>query len=165
MKKILSILVMLIIVLVSASTMTQAQDKKYTFKVNKSLNSVSTYAPVSHFRFTVDDTVTNNDSTYSIVITLNQDYPVFYDIRHKLDSTSGTPNTTVYLESRKFDSDAWSAVSDLTWAGTSTDTTLKWTENSTAKFIRQLRLRHNGKNSVTQVYNLDELEIKLWPDR
>lgn len=164
MKKLLSIFpVLVVMVLVFASTITQAQDKSYSFKLNKSLNIYNNYAPVSHFNFTEDDSIDAVDSLYSIVLTLNQTYPIKYNIRHKLDSVSGTPTTTVYLQGRVFTSDSWSAISNVYWAGTSSDTTITFTENSTAKFYRQLRIYHDADGSVTQKYNLDELEVKLWP--
>lgn len=164
MKKLLSIFsVLVVMVLVLASTVIQAQDKSYSFKLNKSLNIYNNYAPVSHFNFTSEDSVDAVDSLYTIDITLNQTYPVMYDIRHKLTKVSGTPTTNVILQSKMFESDSWSTVSTVAWSGTTADTTIRFTELSTAKYVRFFRILHDADGTVTQKYDLTELEIKLFP--
>lgn len=115
------------------------------------------YGDDSNYSLTIE-----GDSVLTYTITLNKAEDVFYDIKLNLDSVSGTPDYDVDLKGRIFTGDAWSDLeTDVTWDGTSSDTTITFQEHTTAVFYRQIQLQINGKTG-TGAATLDSFELKLW---
>lgn len=103
------------------------------------------------------------DSVLTYTFTLNKPDDVFYDIQIKLDSVSGTPDYDIDLKGKVFSADSWSDLeTDVTWDGTSSDTTILFQEHSTAEFYRIFQLQVNGQ-AGTGAATVDKVELKIWP--
>lgn len=102
------------------------------------------------------------DSVLLFTVQVQKDYPVFYDVQIELDSISGTPDFDVDLKGRVFDNDTWADLeTDVTWDGTSSDTTILFQEHSTAEFYTQIQLQVNGQASTgTAAYR--KVSFKVW---
>lgn len=106
---------------------------------------------------------TSGDSVLTYTVTLNKADDVFYDIQVVLDSVSGTPDYDIDLKGKVFEGDAWSDLeTDVTWDGTSSDTTILFQEHSTAEFYRIIQLQINGQ-ATTGAATVSKFEIKIWP--
>ena len=106
---------------------------------------------------------TSGDSVLYYTITLNKPDDLFYDVQINLDSVSGTPDYDVDLKGKVFEGDSWTDLeTDITWDGTSSDTTILFQEHSTAVFMRIIQLQVNGQAS-TGAATADKFEIKIWP--
>jgi len=102
------------------------------------------------------------DSVLTYTIKLNKADDVFYDIQVVLDSVSGTPDYDVDLKGKVFEDDAWSDLeTDVTWDGTSSDTTILFQEHSTAEFYRIIQLQVNGQ-AATGAATVNKVELKIW---
>lgn len=107
--------------------------------------------------------VVGSDSTMTYTITANKADDLFYDVAIELDSLSGTPSFTCDLKGKVFENDAWSDLeTDIVWAGTSSDTTVRFQEHSTAEFMRYFQVQVNG-GAATGSALVDKISIKLWP--
>jgi hypothetical protein len=106
---------------------------------------------------------TSGDSVLTYTFLANKADDLFYDIQVKLDSVSGTPDYDVDLKGKVFENDSWSDLeTDVTWDGTSSDTTILFQEHSTAEFYRYFQLQVNGQAS-TGAATVTHVEIKFWP--
>lgn len=102
------------------------------------------------------------DSTLTYTITLNKADDLLYDVQITMDSVGGTPNYVLDLKGRVFTDDSWSDLeTDVTWTGTSSDTTVLFQEHSTAVFYRQIQLQVTGQ-AATGAATLSKVEFKLW---
>ena len=89
---------------------------------------------------------TSGDSVLTYTVLLNKPTDVFYDVQIELDSVSGTPDYDIDLKGKVFVNDDWSDLeTDVTWDGTSSDTTILFQEHSTSVFYRYLQLQVNGQ--------------------
>ena len=139
-----------------------AQDKTYSFPIDRVVSKPITYVPVGNIRFLARDTVSNFDTLYTIEIEHNQDVPVKYRIRQSFDSVSGTPTADIILQGRNFDSDAWVHIDTISWKGTTSDTTIIFEDIDTARYYMQFREYIDAESLTTQKFLLDEIEIKIW---
>lgn len=106
---------------------------------------------------------TTGDSVLTYTFTLNKPDDVFYDIKVELDSVSGTPDYDIDLKGKVFEGDSWTDLeTDVTWDGTSSDTTVTFQEHSTAEFMRYLQVQINGQAS-TGAATVTNVELKIWP--
>jgi hypothetical protein len=106
---------------------------------------------------------TSGDSVLTYTFLANKADDLFYDIQVKLDSVSGTPDYDVDLKGKVFANDSWTDLeTDVTWDGTSSDTTILFQEHSTAEFHRYFQLQINGQAS-TGAAIVDRVEVKFWP--
>jgi hypothetical protein len=102
------------------------------------------------------------DSVLTYTFTLNKPDDILYDIQISLDSVSGTPDYDVDLKGRVFSDDSWTDLeTDVTWDGTSSDTTILFQEHSTAEFMRYLQVQINGQ-AGTGAATVDKIELKIW---
>lgn len=109
-----------------------------------------------------DSLHTAGDSVFYWTIKLNKPVEVLYDVQVELDSLSGTPDYDVDLKYKVFDNDSWSdAETDVTWDGTSSDTTITFSEHSTAIFATQVQLQVNGQ-AGTGAAKVGKISIKLY---
>lgn len=123
----------------------QAQD--YTGK----LNPGKTYK-----ESTMTTTLTNVD-TVDIVIATQSHYPFTIDAAVALDSVSGNPTGTLYLDGRIADTEAWSAIDTTVW---STVDDVVVVSHTTAVRYREIRLRYiNGGTGITDA---DKYWAKIW---
>jgi hypothetical protein len=154
MKKLITIAALLVFAL-SFTLTTQAQITK-----TRTLNSTQYYLgdDTDYSLTTVED-----DSVLTYTVLLNKAGAVYYDVQIALDSVSGTPDYDIDLKSKVFIDDVWTdQETDVTWDGTSTDTTVLFQEHSTAIFARYLQLQINGQ-AGTGAATLDKIEIEIWP--
>lgn len=106
---------------------------------------------------------TTGDSTLTYTLYLNKPDDVLYDVKVSLDSISGTPDYVLDLQGKVFESDSWTDLeTDVNWTGTSTDTTVVFSEHSTAVFMRIFKLTVNGQ-AGTGAATVDLTEWKIWP--
>lgn len=109
-----------------------------------------------------DSLHTAGDSVYYWTIKLNKPVEVLYDVQVELDSLSGTPDYDVDLKGKVFDNDSWTDLeTDVTWDGTSSDTTILFQEHSTAVFVTQLQLQVNGQ-AGTGGAAIGKISVKVW---
>ena len=146
MKNIFLLLIMLI------SLVSFSQDKQKSLNINQYYYEYSLGA---------SDTVSNNDTLWYAQLFLNKTEPIKYDIQVKVDSLSGTPTTDISLQGKVFESDSWTNITTVSWAGTTSDTTFTYTENSTAKYYRYLRV-YNDANTTAQKYKINYIKCKIW---
>lgn len=105
---------------------------------------------------------TSGDSVAYYTVLLNKADDVFYDVQIQLDSVSGTPDYDIDLKGKVFADDSWTDLeTDVTWDGTSSDTTILFQEHSTAVFHRYIQLQVNGQ-AGTGAATIDKIEIKVW---
>ena len=147
--------IILISVIVIMSLAANAQKTKST--------SLSTTQTLYEAVLSTSDTLsTYGDSVYYWTVKLNKPVKVLYDMQVELDSVNGTPDYDVDLKYKVFDNDSWSdAETDVTWDGTSSDTTILFQEHTTAVFATQLQLQINGQASTGKA-KVSKLSIKLW---
>lgn len=101
-------------------------------------------------------TLTNTD-TVDIVVSVQQHQPFTIDVAVALDSISGNPTGTLYLQGRKADTEDWSDIANTVWSTADDDVLVSHT---TAVRYRELRLRFiTGGTGVTEA---DDYWVKLW---
>lgn len=148
MKKLLFVLTLIVAFIVSAN----AQVKQVTLKKDQSVLEVTTDYSLS----------TAGDSVLTYTVLANKFDDLFYQIQVELDSVSGTPDYDIDLKGKVFENDAWSDLeTDVTWDGTSSDTTITFTETSTAEFYRYFQLQVNGQ-AGTGAATVDRIDFKFW---
>lgn len=109
-----------------------------------------------------DSLSTYGDSVYYWTVKLNKPVEVLYDVQVELDSLNGTPDYDVDLKYRVFENDSWSdAETDVTWDGTSSDTTILFQEHTTAIFGTEIQLQINGQAGTGKA-KVSKLSLKLW---
>lgn len=148
-------ILLLIFVFVSIGTYAQKT-------VATTLSQTQTLVEISNPLVASDSLHTGSDSTFTWTIRLNKAVDLLYDVQVELDSLSGTPDYDVDLKYKVFENDSWSdAETDVTWDGTSSDTTITFTEHTTAIFATQLQLQVNGQAS-TGGAKVSKLSLKLY---
>ena len=130
-----------------------AQDKTIAF------SDQITYAKVA---FTTNDTITNNDTLYSVQFNSNQHYALTQDMQVKMTKVSGTPRVNIILQAKKFDGDAsWTTITSKLWfGGGGTDTTITLS-NATANRFRVYRVYFDA-NTTAQKSRISNLEFKVY---
>ena len=108
-----------------------------------------------------DSLNTYADSTLGFVFKLNKGKPVKYDTKAVLDSLNGTPDFDVYLQYKVFGTDTWANIDTVYWNGTSSDTTIRFTQTTTAQYYSQLRWYIEGQAS-TGAGKLSEIDLKIY---
>lgn len=130
--------------------------------LSTTLQPGQTYTEKSDPLVASDSLHTAGDSVFYWTISLNKPVEVLYDVQVELDSLSGTPDYDVDLKYKVFENDSWTdAETDVTWDGTSSDTTITFTEHSTAIFATQIQLQVNGQAS-TGGAKVSKLSLKLY---
>lgn len=129
---------------------------------SNTLNTGQTLIEIASPLATSDSLHTAGDSVFLWTIKLNKAVGLLYDVQIELDSLSGTPDYDVDLKYRVFENDAWTdAETDVTWDGTSGDTTILFQEHSTAIYATQLQLQVNGQLS-TGGASVEKISLKLF---
>lgn len=75
--------------------------------------------------FTSADTVSTVNTPFDIQLLIGGDYPRQYDFKIKLDSIS-SPVASVILQGKLWSDDTYVGIDTVSWAGTSSDTTIKF---------------------------------------
>lgn len=113
--------------------------------------------PGKTYKYSTALTTLTNTDTVDIVIDVQQHQPFTVDVAVTLDSISGNPTGTVYLEGRKADTESWTAIDNTVW-DTNDETVI--VAHATAVRYRELRIRYiNGGTGIT---DLDAYWVKLW---
>lgn len=134
------------------ATVGLSQNRSVQFKPTEYFNEYSGAA---------SDTISNNDSLFSIEYQLNKAEPVKYNVAVKLTKVSGTPRVVAKLQGKVFSADTYSDITTVTWYGTSSDTTIKYTQNSTAQYYRYFKLYFDA-NTTAQKSKVTTATVKLW---
>lgn len=85
------------------------------------INTGSSYVEIT--TFSDEDTITANQAEYIIQINAAQNYPTTQDFMVVIDSVD-VPNLSVQLSGSKFNNTYSDIGSPVTWAGTTSDTTI-----------------------------------------
>lgn len=99
---------------------------------------------------TVDTASTGG--AWSKIIMPNKPQILFYDMRVKITEVTATTSTAIALKAKKMDTDAWTTVTTITYKGTGSDTTVVFSEASTAthwRFYQWVVTPANGKVKVS----------------
>jgi hypothetical protein len=105
----------------------------------------------------------STDSTMTYTVTANKADDLFYDVAIQLDSLSGTPTFTCDFKGKVFEDDTWTDLdTDIIWTGTSSDTTVRFQQHTTAEFMRYFQVQING-GAATGSALVDKISVKLWP--
>ena len=137
-----------------------AQDKTITPNSLRWKAEYETSFDNNRFNFDSGDTISNNDQLYSIEVDLLYPYPVKFESNFTLDSVSGDPNVALYIQERMFGTDSWTDLDTITWAGTSTDTTIKYTYTTSVLYAKFIRFYFDATATAQKsILTLGELEI------
>jgi hypothetical protein len=101
-----------------------------------------------------EDTITSNQATWNYWFNSGKRTKFYYNIAVLLDSTD-TPDMNIKLQERDFTFESWSDVTSVDWSGTSSDTTIYLTDESTGVLHRQLRVlvtRTSGSAKIDDIY-------------
>lgn len=93
-------------------------------------------------------------NVWSKIIMPNKPDRLFYDFRVKVTEVSATTNTSIVLKGKKMAGDAWTPIDTIQYYGAGTDTTVIFSEVSTAVFWRFLQVYiapANGKVKTTTI--------------
>ncbi len=108
--------------------------------INKTV-TVSNYA----YLYNTDITLRGNDTILNYAINFQTANKYHYEIAIALDSIASTSSASVQLQGKIWDTDSYSNIgSAIAWAGTSTDTVIKFSEQSTLQTNQYLRLVIDG---------------------
>lgn len=133
MKKILIITILLFCVFAL-----NAQDKTLTPNFFRAAGDYYTSFTNNDYNFGEGDTIITSNS-YDLRINLPYSYPVKLETKFVIDSVSGDPTMDVFFQERMFTSDTWTPIDTISWAGTSTDTTIIFTYTTNALYAKQVR--------------------------
>lgn len=149
------------LLLISALLFASACDVNAQITRTKTM-SASTWIDTYEGR-TKDTVSVNADSVFYYVLTANKADDLFYDIKIALDSLGATPNYVIDLKAKVFPDDDWTSLeTDVTWTGTSSDTTIRFTEQTTAEFYRIFRVEINGQAGTGKA-GIGKIQTKFWP--
>ena len=97
---------------------------------------------------TAADTTSGTTTTVSKSIGVGAKQAVqFYSIQVTVDSLSGTPAYTIYLDG-SMDNSAWVNITSQAWAGSASDTTVYFTDVSTGIIWPYVRVRLPGASAA-----------------
>ena len=108
--------------------------------------SLSRNAVNVDFALDAGDTILNTNSLNKVINLNGKQAVQLYSLQVKLDSISGTPAHTTYLEG-SHDGTTYAAISNVAWTGGTTDTTFYFTDISTGVAWQHLRIRVAGASS------------------
>lgn len=141
---------LLAFVLITAFTISYAQDRSKEFSDTQ-----------MYFKFPVTsiDSISLNDSIWYAQVFVNKPSPVKTDVKITIDELSGLGGCTASLQGKKFEGDAWSNITTVTYHSVGSDTTFTISDG-TARLYRYFRMvldkAGTGKSEV------DLLEFKFW---
>jgi hypothetical protein len=133
-------------------------------QANAQITRSRTLEPTRYYYLDASDysLAVTGDSVLTYTITLNKGQSILYDVQATLDSVGGTPDYLVDLQGLVFPGDTPTDLeTDVNWTGTTSDTTILFTEHTTPVFVRQLIFKINGQ-AGTGAATLDKLEIQIW---
>jgi hypothetical protein len=97
------------------------------------------------------DTVSATDTAFTYEYTVNKATPLFYNIACKVLKVSAG-SCSISIQGRIFNTDAYTNITTYTFAGSQADTTVVFTQNTTAQFYRTYRIKVlyvSGKTKVS----------------
>lgn len=163
MKKVLLVLASIFIAVLSyAQTDISVEGLKgnYTDGQKFDINANKTYK--FFYGSETADTVTNNDTIwYRNYIIENLYDAVKHELRIELDSVSGSPALNVALRGKYSYNDSYTSISNVDWAGTSSDTTIA-ISNGTAKNYRFLQVYIDAIGDSTQAVQVERIELGIY---
>lgn len=117
-----------------------------------------------YYQFSVGaatDTIGSSDTTYYLQWLTNKDMGLLYNVKTKLTEVSGTATVAVSIQGKVHSDDSWSNIATQTYYGAGSDTTLVFTQTSTAQFYRYFRLYYDCTTSAQKV-KISTAYIKHW---
>lgn len=129
------------------------QDRTLTMPLNTKTMSVRTWVDSTYMTFSSADNIDSSE-TYSILIKPEQDCPLQFAGKLVLDSIAGTPeDVTIALKGRVLTSDALTTISTYVWSGSTSDTTLRFSNTSTTRSLA-LTLPSYGTTLTNTTYTV-----------
>lgn len=111
------------------------------------------------------DTIGSADSTWTYTIYPNKGERLYYDIALNIDSVGGTGGVAglvpVILQGRRLSSDTYTNIDTITWIGSASDTTIKFSQVSTAQFYTEYRLSVTAANNSFKAL-FDWIKARFW---
>jgi hypothetical protein len=99
---------------------------------------------------------------YHPIVTKLEFHP-FYDVKLNLHRMQGTAARVACVwQARKFPDDTWTALTTTVYGGTQADTSINYTQVTTATFYREFRLAMTVSGSARQQTRVDSLMIKFY---
>lgn len=95
------------------------------------------------------DTVIATD-TITKELLLNKTAGLFYVSQTKLEAKNTGANAVLSLHAKVFEDDAWTQLKTATWKGTTKDTVITLTEDSSRIYYRHLKLQLIVSNDTVQ---------------
>ena len=99
------------------------------------------------------DSVSATDTTFYIDVLTNKPSALYYNFRIKINDVT-TSLTTTSVMGKIFDDDPWTTITSQAYHGTGSDTTITFTQNTTAQFYRYYRIKvvyTSGKASINYI--------------
>lgn len=140
MKKFIGLL-LLFIVSVAISNVTQAQTKLKPYE----------YAYV-YLGKTADTATVNQTNIYKDVF-VNKPSSLYYNVSIKL-TTANAGKCSASLQGKIFTDDDYTNITTYNYAGSQSDTTLIFTQNSTKQFYRYYRIKVTYSSGKCSIYNI-----------
>ena len=123
---------------------------------------INTNATYSFYYGTAADTISSTDSTWTKSYIIENLYDALkHELRIKLDSVSGTPTLNVALKGKWSTNDDWTSISNVDWAGSSSDTTIA-ISNGTAQEYRFLQVALDAVADSTQKAKVARIELGVY---
>jgi len=109
------------------------------------------------------DTCGLGTTTWYYPITTKLDFHPFYDVKLNIHRMQGTAARVACVwQARKFPDDSWTALTSTIYGGTQADTSLLYTQITTATFYREFRLSMTVSGSTRQQTRVDSLMVKYY---
>ncbi len=101
-----------------------------------------------NFLVTLDagDTILNTNTLSKVIGVVAKESVQLYTIQVTIDSLSGTPAHTIALQG-SIDNSNYTAISSVSWGGTTSDTTFVWTDISTGVAWPYMRVLVTGSST------------------
>lgn len=133
-----------------SKTMT-ANDKSGSWLLDKSFGS--------------SDIIGAGDSTWYYTVIPNKGERLYYEAKISLDSTGGTGGIAdlvpVLLQGRNLSTDDWTTITTTNWIGSTADTTIKFTQVTTAQFYTEYRVSITAANDSFAA-KINRLIMRFW---
>lgn len=144
MKKLVGILILLCVGVISMAQTT------VPFTVN-----VDNYAAVDNSDRFMSGAV--GDSIINYEVNFQTPTPYLYDAVVNLDSMGTDAGAVVTLYGKLWDTDSYSAIDTVTWAGSSADTTIKFSEHSSDQYYQYFKIGVVGDSC-----KVDYFKTRIW---
>lgn len=138
-----------VILLVCAILLTFAVSAQKTIKLSPTVYAVE-YTGVAA------DSISATDTAFTYDVEVNKPNALFYNFKVKLTELASPCNMVVSVMGKYFIDDEYTPITSATYTGAGTDTTIVFTQNTTAQFYRYYRVKvvYGDKKAKVSYYKL-----------